>query len=104
MTYEEAKEILDNHMYLINTESKLEEFPYRIGYLLIAPKDKSSSERMKVFNETFNTTNNNEGALRKLGFLNNNLEVYVFGKKDLENREYFEYVLYNYLSETDQII
>ncbi len=103
MTYNEAKELMDKHMDLIITESKLKSFPYKIKFLLIAPKDKTFADRMNVFKETIFTPNNNEGALRKLGFLNDNLEVYIIGEKDLENKEYAEYVLYNYLSETDQL-
>ena len=103
MTYDEAKELMDKHMNLIVTESKLDLFPYKIKYLLIAPKDKSFSDRMEVFKETFSTPNDNEGALKKLGFLKNNLEVYILGEKNLKNDEYCEYVLYNYLSETDQL-
>lgn len=104
MTYNEAKEILDKNIDLKGSKSKLDVFPYRIICLLIAPKDKSFSDRMKVLHETLDTPNDNERALKKLRFFNNNLEVYIIAKKNLENKEYSEYVLYNYLSETDQFL
>ena len=101
MTYNEAKEFMDKHMDLIITDSKLEAFPYKIKFILIAPKDKTFIDRMDVFKEA-GTGIGNEGALKKLGFLNNNLEVYIIGEEDIENNKYAWYVLYNYLSETDQ--
>ena len=103
MTYDQAKELMDKHTDLLMTDSELKEFPYKIKYLLIAPKERSFADRMIVFNEATFTTNNSELALRKLGFFNENLEVYIIGEKDPENREYVDYVLQAYLSGKDQL-
>lgn len=98
MTYKEAEKYRDKHMDLVNTHSILESFDFKIKYILIAPKNKEYTDRMNVLSEAM-TEKGNEVPLSSLGFLNETLDVYIIGGS-AERR--YEYLLYDYLSETDQ--
>jgi hypothetical protein len=99
MTFQEAKDYAGKYLHIISQQSKLESFPYRIKCFLIAPKTKSFKERMNVLNLSLHTTTDNEGALRQLGFLNENLDIYIIGGEYPNCEEMF---LSTYLFESGQ--
>ncbi len=99
MTYKEAEEYKSKYEYLIGHPYHLPDNPNKILYLIIAPKNKSHSDRENVLSRSLGMEGN-EVALREMGFINENLDVYISWQDG--NRRY-QYPLQNYLSETGQL-
>jgi len=98
MTYQESEKYKQDNIFVVGQKSELKNFPYTIRQFLIAPKNLSFSERIKIL-EKVNTGISNERALSEMGYLNDNLDVYIIAE-DRNGR--YEYNLYNYLSESGQ--
>ncbi len=96
MTYNEAEEYKESHTDVIGQYYNGVP-PFRILSLLIAPKSKEFKDRMEVLKKCLTDIYDNTQALTRLGFLNENLDVYIIGT---DNSVYFEKLLYDYLSET----
>lgn len=93
MNFDEAEKYRDENMNVIG-EHLHDDLSFRIESLLIAPKERSFEDRMKVLAESY-TELGNKNALIKLGFINDNLDVYIISSDERVKREY---LLYNYLS------
>ncbi len=98
MTYKEAEDYKLQYDYLLGKPYRLPDNLNKILHLLIAPKNKSYTDRGNVLSIS-RGAEGNEAALREMGFLNENLDVYVIWQEG--NRRY-ENLLQNYLSETCQ--
>lgn len=95
MTYQDAENYRDSYKDIIG-KSRLERLPYNIGYVLIAPKEKEFADRISVLNENRYKPIDNKLALQNLGFLNENLDVYIIWEVD--NKPH-EMLLYDYVNE-----
>jgi hypothetical protein len=81
MTYEEAIEMADKNKNVVGeTYNGME--PFRIKYVLIAPKYRTFKEKVNLLTETTNTPIDNKQVLANLSWLNENLDVYVIGEEE----------------------
>ena len=94
MTFNEAEEYRLKNMDVVGEWNEFP--PFKIMCLSIAPKNKDFKDRMEVLTKSLYSDMSNEQALLELGFLNENLDVYIIGT---DNKMFFEKFLYTYLSE-----
>ena len=73
----------------------IEEANLRIKYILIAPKEKTFKDRADVLRECSETHMDNKAALEYLGFINDNLDVYVLAT---DGARVTEWLLYDFLA------
>ena len=97
MTFDEAEEYRLKHLDVIGKLYDGDIDFLKILTLLIAPKNKGFDDRIAVLNKCLYDEYDNKTALSLLGFLNENLDVYIIGQGQQIVREK---LLAVYLSET----
>ncbi len=83
----------------MGTQFNIPDFPFKIEHIIIAPVNKEPLDRMKLFGMSLNGINANEMALKRYGFINDDLSIYVLAVNS--SIRYYK-PLDDYLSETGQ--
>jgi len=104
MTYEEAEEFKTKHEHVYLQLVEFVEKPFYIRHILIAPKE--LQDKISLLNENIYKPIDNKTALRNMGLLDKNLDVYIIGSETIGVREEDTLQvmsLYVYLRATNQL-
>ncbi len=106
MTYEQAEEFMLKYDHVRGQLVEKTPVPFYIRHILIAPKE--AEDKITILNENIYKPIDNETALKNLGMLNKNLDVYIIGGESLGQKKQDEILytmnLYSYLRETGQLL
>lgn len=86
MTYERAKKYMDEHFYVINQQYQDINNPFIITDFLIAPENSTLQEKIELLKQWREEGGSNENALINASMINEDLDVYVVGRKGEDYR------------------
>lgn len=102
MNYKQAQEYRDLYDKKVHHQKGIiKSNPFTVDYLVIAPKNHTNKK--EILYEIFKGPDN-EGALKNLGLLNENLDIYIFGGDDINKNDMkLRMTLDAYLSTSNQL-
>ena len=81
MTYDQAKKYLDEHPHIINQQYQDANNSFIITDLLIAPVNSTLQEKIELLKEWHSEGISNENTLINASRINEDVDVYVIGRK-----------------------